>query len=199
MQSIRCRTSKYVRLLFISVRTLRFGHGRFLRLGTLFYGIVKEENNCENCFSPPLLFMARASFRIHDMLVWIRFRGSMPLNNGSDPAIFIIDLQDTNKKLRKKKVFCLYFWRYICILFKDKKSPDPDPYLWLIDPDPDADAEHWQESYEWRGAHARPPEHLPPEIGECRQLSSLYLQHNKLEDLPPEIGKLTQLCQLGLR
>ena len=35
--------------------------------------------------------------------------------------------------------------------------------------------------------------------GECRQLSSLDLQHNKLLDLPPEIGNLTQLSRLGLR
>jgi hypothetical protein len=46
-------------------------------------------------------------FRIHDILVWIRIliRGSMPLTNGSgsisdpDAAIFVIDLQDSNKKL----------------------------------------------------------------------------------------------------
>jgi hypothetical protein len=44
--------------------------------------------------------------RIHDILVWIRIRGSMPLTNGSadpdvdpDPAIFVTDLQDANKKI----------------------------------------------------------------------------------------------------
>jgi hypothetical protein len=38
-------------------------------------------------------------FRIHDILVWIRIwiRGSMPLIN-SDPAIYVIDLQDANQK-----------------------------------------------------------------------------------------------------
>jgi hypothetical protein len=49
---------------------------------------------------------------IHDILVWIRIRGSMPLTYGSgsdpDPAIFIIDLQDANKKLFKKKSFPAY-------------------------------------------------------------------------------------------
>ncbi len=53
-------------------------------------------------------------FRIHDILVWIRIRGSIPLTNGSgpdaypDPAIFVIDLQDA-KKTNKKKFFTFYF------------------------------------------------------------------------------------------
>ena len=34
---------------------------------------------------------------------------------------------------------------------------------------------------------------------ECRQLTQLDLQHNKLLDLPPEIGNLTHLSRLGLR
>jgi hypothetical protein len=42
-------------------------------------------------------------FWIHDILVWIRIRGSMPLTNGSGsgsyPAIFVIDLQDASKKI----------------------------------------------------------------------------------------------------
>ncbi len=39
-------------------------------------------------------------FRIHDILVWIRSRGSMRLIiMDPDPAIFAIDLQDANKKL----------------------------------------------------------------------------------------------------
>jgi hypothetical protein len=57
-------------------------------------------------------------FRIHDILVWIRIRGSMPLTNGSgfgtwirsldpDPAIFVIDLQDASKKLIFNSFFCL--------------------------------------------------------------------------------------------
>jgi hypothetical protein len=40
-----------------------------------------------------------------------------------DPSIFIIDLQDANKKLIKKKF--------------PEQDPDPDLYLWLMDPDPD--------------------------------------------------------------
>ena len=60
----------------------------------------------EQSVFPPVL-------RIHDILVWIRIRGSMPLRNpdpgsGSwiqildpDPAIFVIDIhiQDARKKL----------------------------------------------------------------------------------------------------
>ncbi len=43
-------------------------------------------------------------FRIHEILAWIRIRGSMSLtildpHSDSDPAIFVIDLQDANKKL----------------------------------------------------------------------------------------------------
>ncbi len=78
---------------------------------------------------------------------------------GPDPAIFVIDLQDANKKLSFKTFFLLItFWRYVYIMFKNKKSQksdktvgikvflttfawcqeDPDPYwyLWLVDPDP---------------------------------------------------------------
>jgi hypothetical protein len=50
-----------------------------------------------------------AVLRIHDILVWIQIRiwirGSMPLTNGSermrnpDPASFVLDLQEANKKL----------------------------------------------------------------------------------------------------
>jgi hypothetical protein len=40
-----------------------------------------------------------------------------------DPAIFFIDLQDTNKKLFKKKFFCLLlFDGTFTSFFKDKKS-----------------------------------------------------------------------------
>jgi hypothetical protein len=39
-----------------------------------------------------------------------------------DPAIFVIDLQDANKKLIFIKFFAYYFLRYIYIIFKDEKS-----------------------------------------------------------------------------
>ncbi len=42
----------------------------------------------------------------------------------SDPAIFVSDLQDVNKSLFFISFFAYYgtFWRYIYIIFKDKKS-----------------------------------------------------------------------------
>ncbi len=49
--------------------------------------------------------------RIHDILVWIRIRGSMTLTNPDVyPAIFVSDLQDANKKLIVKKSFPAYFF-----------------------------------------------------------------------------------------
>jgi hypothetical protein len=60
-----------------------------------------------------------AVLRIHDILVWIRIRGSMPLTNGSgsdpDPSIFIIDLQDANKKMILKKSLSSYY--FLKVLF----------------------------------------------------------------------------------
>ncbi len=54
-----------------------------------------------------LVLGSHAVMRIHAVFVWIRIRGSMPLTNGSgsgqgvdpDTSIFIVDLQDANKKL----------------------------------------------------------------------------------------------------
>jgi hypothetical protein len=85
-----------------------------------------------------------------------------------NPAVFVIDLQDTNKKqiLLKKFFFFITFEGTVTSFFKDKKSKrshktvsqwirirqaqkhvdlvdlvDPDP----VDPDPDSDPdpEHW--------------------------------------------------------
>ncbi len=56
--------------------------------------------------------------RIHEILIRIRIRGSIPLTNGSDPdpAIFVTDLQDVNNKLL---VYLLItFCRYIYIIFQ---------------------------------------------------------------------------------
>ena len=77
--------------------------------------------------------MSEPVFRIHDILVWIRIRGSMPLANGSwswirildpDPAIFVIDLQDISKKLNfLHNFFCLLLFEgTFTLFFKDKKS-----------------------------------------------------------------------------
>ncbi len=49
-----------------------------------------------------------AVFRIHDILVWIRIRGSMPPDADPDPSIFIIDLQDASKKLIFLRSFPAY-------------------------------------------------------------------------------------------
>ncbi len=62
-------------------------------------------------------------------MIWIWIRGSMLLTNcpdpdaDPDPAIFIIDLQDANKKLVEKKFFCLLLFEGTFTSFvKDKKS-----------------------------------------------------------------------------
>jgi hypothetical protein len=56
--------------------------------------------------------------RIHDILVRIRIRRSVPLTNGSGSFYFVIDLQDTNKK----KIFLIfsayYFLKDIHIIFQ---------------------------------------------------------------------------------
>ncbi len=41
----------------------------------------------------------KAALRIHDIFGWIRIRGSCLWLMDSDPAIFVIDLQDASKKL----------------------------------------------------------------------------------------------------
>ncbi len=79
--------------------------------------------------------------RVHDILVWILIRGFMPLNNGygfefgsSDlhPAIFVIDLQDANKKIFLKKFFCfLLFESTFTSFFKDKKFLRIRIQIWI--------------------------------------------------------------------
>jgi hypothetical protein len=67
---------------------------------------------CETCF---------AVLQIHDILGWIRIRGSMPLTNG-----FAIDLQDASKKLIFQQNFLclLLFEATFTSFFKDKKSKE---------------------------------------------------------------------------
>jgi hypothetical protein len=88
------------------------------------------------------------------------------MNPDLDPdlAIFVIVLQDANKKLFLKNFCLLLFEGIVTVFFKDKKSkrshkkvgikvfltifdwwwkdpvPDPDPYTWLMDQDQDPGA-----------------------------------------------------------
>jgi hypothetical protein len=68
----------------------------------------------------------RSVLRIRDILVRIQIRGSVPLTNGSGsaPAIFVIDLQDGNKKQFSFPCFSAYYFSKVHShhIFKDKKS-----------------------------------------------------------------------------
>ncbi len=67
-----------------------------------------------------MVFEVKAVLRIHDILVWIRIRRSMPLTN-LDPPFFVTDLQEANKKL----IFCLLLFEgTLTSFFKDKKSKE---------------------------------------------------------------------------
>jgi hypothetical protein len=88
----------------------------------------------------------------------------------SDPSIFIIDLQDANKKRIKKKFFCIVLFEgTFTSFFKDKKSKrshktveikvfltindgririhEAQNHVDSVDPDPDSnpDPEHWKQ------------------------------------------------------
>jgi hypothetical protein len=75
-------------------------------------------------FCPGVSYL-KAVLRRDDILLRIRIRGPMPRTNGSgqdsdpDPAIFIIHLQDANKKIYffKKKFVCLFFFEGTFTLF----------------------------------------------------------------------------------
>jgi hypothetical protein len=59
-----------------------------------------------------VIVMFSAVLRIHDILVWIRIQGSKDpclraMDPDQDPAIFVINLQDANKKTNLKKGFLL--------------------------------------------------------------------------------------------
>ncbi len=57
-----------------------------------------------------------------DPCLWLMDPDSDP-DADPDPSIFIIDLQDANKKLMFFKVFLhITFWRYFYIIFQEKKS-----------------------------------------------------------------------------
>ncbi len=66
----------------------------------------------------------KAVFRIYDILVWIRIRGSMPLTNGSGfgSSYFFIDLQDANKKLILKSFSAYYFLKVHLHHFSKRKK-----------------------------------------------------------------------------
>jgi hypothetical protein len=77
--------------------------------------------------------MLQTVFWIHDILVWIRIRGSRPLTNGSGsgswirildpyPAIFVIDLQGASKKKFLYQFFACYFLKVHLHYFSKIKS-----------------------------------------------------------------------------
>jgi hypothetical protein len=71
-----------------------------------------------------------------DPCLWLMDPDSDP-----DPAIFVKDLQDANKKKKKSKrshkTVRIKFFYYFCLMIEGwYKDPDPDPHLWLMDPDP---------------------------------------------------------------
>jgi hypothetical protein len=57
----------------------------------------------------------QSAIRIRDILVRIRIRGSVPLTQDpdptQDPALFVSELQDANKKLFFSPFFAYYFWK----------------------------------------------------------------------------------------
>ncbi len=109
----------------------------------------------------------RAVLRIHDILGWIRIRGSMPLANWSGSCYFCHDLQNASKKLVFYTIFsAFYFLKLHLHHFSKIKSQKESQnrrnqgflklflhdnrriripmsmtsgsgYLWLVDPDPD--------------------------------------------------------------
>ncbi len=70
-------------------------------------------------------------FRIHDILVWIRIRGFLPLTYGPDPdldpAIFV------NKNVNKKLIFLKNH------MFLGLPDPDTDSLVRGMDPEHDPD------------------------------------------------------------
>ncbi len=65
-----------------------------------------------------------AVLRIHDILVWIRIRGSMPLTNGSGFGSYIFCHWPSRRQQKtdiKKGISTFTFWRYIYIIFQRQK------------------------------------------------------------------------------
>jgi hypothetical protein len=69
-------------------------------------------------------------FRIRDILVPIRTRGSVPLTK--DPALFISDLQDANQKNLFSKFFCLLLYFLKAHLKKLQKSRNQGFYYFCL-------------------------------------------------------------------
>jgi hypothetical protein len=83
-----------------------------------------------------------AVLRIHDILGWIRIRGSMPLTNGSESCYF----RHWPSRCQQKSNFLTHFF---CLNIKSKKESqnsrnqglsyyfcNDTRYLWQVDPDP---------------------------------------------------------------
>ncbi len=62
----------------------------------------KQNNKITLIFATVIIYYLFAVFRIHDIFVWIRIPNPclclMDQDSDPDPAIFVIDLQDVNKK-----------------------------------------------------------------------------------------------------
>ncbi len=98
-------------------------------------GARSSQPFCESRPAPPTLSPRPGGkpwtvFRIHDILVWIRIRGSMPLSNGSGSGCgsgsFYFHHWPSRYHLKtnflKKAFLYITFWKYLYIIFKDKKS-----------------------------------------------------------------------------
>ncbi len=75
------------------------------------------------------LALVKAVFRIHDILVWIRIRGSMPLTNGSGSGS------------GRPKNMVIRWIRIRIRIRKAQKHGDP------VDPNPDSDPEYWVKEF----------------------------------------------------
>ncbi len=91
-----------------------------------------------------LLVVHWSVLRIHDILVWIRIRGSMPLTNGSECGSGSFHFHHWPSRCQQKNQCLLYLLNDIRILILiqeaqkhvDPVDPDPRHWYWLIVQEP---------------------------------------------------------------